>query len=475
MLDLPSTTAAGEYAMISRTRIREVLAADVAGSEHVVTGWVRTIRIGKEVTFIALNDGSCQGSIQVVATPELANHGEVNRIGTGAALRVRGILAESPAAGQRFELQASEIVIVGSADESFPLQKKRHSFEYLRTIAHLRPRTNTFGAVFRVRSFLAQAIHRFFAERGFLYVQTPIITTSDCEGAGEMFRVTTLDPVKPPLVDGSVNYGDDFFGQAAGLTVSGQLEGELFAHAFTDIYTFGPTFRAENSNTSRHAAEFWMIEPEMAFADLMADAALAEEFFRYLCRQVLDCCGEDLAFFNEHIDRGLVERIERVAGSSFAMMDYGEAIERLKQAGTAFTFPVEWGLDLQSEHERWLTEQVVGGPVFIVNYPKQIKAFYMRQNDDGRTVAAIDLLVPKVGEIIGGSQREERLDLLTARMTEVGINPADLWWYIESRRWGSTPHAGFGLGFERLIMYLTGMENIRDVIPFPRTPRHAEF
>ncbi|MCM2358654.1 MAG: asparagine--tRNA ligase [Geobacteraceae bacterium] len=461
--------------MKEKTRVREVLAAPAAGARYVVKGWVRTVRVGKEVAFIALNDGSCLASLQVVATPALANYEEVSRSGTGAALEVSGTLAASPAAGQRYELQAEEITITGAADEAYPLQKKRHSFEYLRTIAHLRPRSNTFGAVFRVRSSLAQAIHRFFAERGFLYVHTPIITASDCEGAGELFRVTTLDLAHPPLVAGEVDYAGDFFGQATGLTVSGQLEGELFAMAFSDIYTFGPTFRAENSNTSRHAAEFWMIEPEIAFADLAADAALAEEFFRYLCRHVLDHCGEDLAFFNEHIDRGLIERIGNVADSAFAMMEYSEAVERLKRAPVAFEFPVEWGLDLQAEHERYLTEQVVGGPVFIVNYPKEIKAFYMRQNDDGRTVAAMDLLVPKVGEIIGGSQREERLDLLTTRMEEVGIAPADLWWYLDTRRWGSCPHAGFGLGFERLIMYLTGMENIRDVIPFPRTPRHAEF
>jgi len=461
--------------MTGKTRIREALAAPAAGIELSVKGWVRTVRVGKEVTFIALNDGSSLASLQVVATPALANYEEVGRVGTGAALEVRGRLAESPAAGQRYELQAEEVVIVGPADEAYPLQKKRHSFEYLRTIAHLRPRSNTFGAVFRVRSSLAQAIHRFFAERGFLYVHTPIITTSDCEGAGELFRVTTLDMARPPLVDGEVDFSGDFFGQGAGLTVSGQLEGELFAMAFTDIYTFGPTFRAENSNTSRHAAEFWMIEPEMAFADLAADAALAEEFFRYLCRHVLDHCREDLEFFNEHIDRGLIGRIESVAASSFAMMEYGEAVERLQKSPVPFEFPVEWGLDLQAEHERYLTEQVVGGPVFVVNYPKDIKAFYMRANDDNRTVAAMDLLVPKVGEIIGGSQREERLDLLTERMREVGIVPEELWWYLDTRRWGSCPHAGFGLGFERLIMYLTGMENIRDVVPFPRTPRHAEF
>ncbi|HYS43541.1 MAG TPA: asparagine--tRNA ligase [Geobacteraceae bacterium] len=460
---------------MDKTRIREALAAPKPGAELLVKGWVRTVRAGKEVAFIALNDGSSLASLQVVATPALANYEEVGRVGTGAALEVRGRLAESPAAGQRYELQAEEIIIVGPADEAYPLQKKRHSFEYLRTIAHLRPRSNTFGAVFRVRSSLAQAVHRFFAERGFLYVQTPIITTSDCEGAGELFRVTTLDMARPPLVDEEVDYSGDFFGQGAGLTVSGQLEGELFAMAFSDIYTFGPTFRAENSNTSRHAAEFWMIEPEMAFADLTADAALAEEFFRYLCRHVLDHCREDLEFFNEHIDRGLIGRIESVATSSFAMMEYSEAVERLTKAPVSFEYPVAWGVDLQAEHERYLTEQVVGGPVFIVNYPKDIKAFYIRLNDDNRTVAAMDLLVPKVGEIIGGSQREERLDLLTGRMREVGIVPEELWLYLDTRRWGSCPHAGFGLGFERLIMYLTGMENIRDVIPFPRTPRHAEF
>ena len=461
--------------MKGRIRIREALAASTPGSQCVIKGWVRTVRAGKEVAFIAVNDGSCQASLQVVATSAMANYPEVSRVGTGAALEVRGVLSESPAAGQKYELQAEEINIIGPADETYPLQKKRHTFEYLRTIAHLRPRSNTFGAVFRVRSSLAQAIHRFFAERDFLYVQTPIITTSDCEGAGELFRVTTLDMAHPPLIEGEVDYSADFFGQAAGLTVSGQLEGELFAQAFSDIYTFGPTFRAENSNTSRHAAEFWMIEPEMAFADLMADAALAEEFFRYLCRHVLDNCSEDLEFFNQQIDKGLIDRIGKVAESSFAMMDYAEAVDRLKKANVSFEFPVEWGVDLQAEHERYITEQLVGGPVFIVNYPKHIKAFYMRVNDDDRTVAAMDLLVPKVGEIIGGSQREERLDLLTARMEEVGIVPADLWWYLDTRRWGSCPHAGFGLGFERLIMYLTGMENIRDVIPFPRTPRHAEF
>jgi len=461
--------------MRDRTKIKAALAEFPCGTPLKVAGWARSVRVGKGVAFIALNDGSCLATLQIVADPGIENYEEVSRIGTGAALAVRGTLAESPAAGQKYELHAESIEIVGPADESYPMQKKRHGFEYLRTVAHLRPRTNTFGAVFRVRSSLAQAIHGFFAERGFLYVHTPIITANDCEGAGELFRVTTLDLAHPPLVKGEVDYNEDFFGQGTGLTVSGQLEGEMFAMAFSDIYTFGPTFRAENSNTARHASEFWMIEPEMAFADLMADAALAEDFFRYLCRHVLDNCREDMAFFNEHIDKGLIPRIEKVAQSNFSVMEYGEAIKELKKAESAFEFPVEWGLDLQSEHERYISEKVVGGPVFIINYPKEIKAFYMRLNDDGRTVAAMDLLVPKVGEIIGGSQREERIDLLTGRMKEIGIRQEGLWWYLDSRRWGSCPHAGFGLGFERLLMYLTGMENIRDVIPFPRTPRHAEF
>ncbi|MBJ6801733.1 asparagine--tRNA ligase [Geomonas propionica] len=461
--------------MTARTKVKQALDEGKAGSTILVKGWARTIRNSKGVTFISLNDGSCLSGIQVVAEPDLDNYDEVTGIGTGSALAVTGLLQESPAAGQALELKAQQIEVVGGADQEYPMQKKRHTFEYLRTIAHLRVRSNTFGAVFRMRSALAQEVHRFFAERGFLYVHTPIITGNDCEGAGELFRVTTLDLAHPPLENGAIDFSKDFFATATGLTVSGQLEGELFAQAFSDIYTFGPTFRAENSNTARHAAEFWMIEPEMAFADLADDADLAEAFLKRLCRFALDHCGEDMQFFNTQIDKGLIQRIEAVAQASFARMDYGEAIERLKKAPVSFQFPVEWGLDLQSEHERYLTEQVVGGPVFILNYPKQIKAFYMRQNDDGRTVAAMDLLVPKVGEIIGGSQREERLELLEQRMLETGIAPESLSWYLDTRRWGSTPHAGFGLGFERLIMYLTGMENIRDVIPFPRTPRHAEF
>ncbi|HWI40007.1 MAG TPA: asparagine--tRNA ligase [Verrucomicrobiae bacterium] len=456
-------------------RIGSVLQRAQAGDTVRVAGLVRSVRAGKEVTFLSLNDGSSLESLQVVVTADYPGFATLSRVGTGSAVIASGRVAESPASGQRIELQGECVEVVGAADASYPLQKKRHSFEFLRTIAHLRPRSNTFGAVFRLRSSLAQGVHRFFAERGFLYVHTPIITSNDCEGAGELFRVTTLDMANPPKSDGGVDFSGDFFGQATGLTVSGQLEGELFALAFSDIYTFGPTFRAENSNTARHASEFWMIEPEMAFADLMDDASLAEEFLRYLCRHALEECAADMEFFDRHIEKGVIERVRAVADSSFQVMEYTEAVRILEQAPVSFEFPVRWGIDLQTEHERYLTEQVVRGPVFIVNYPKEIKAFYMRQNDDGRTVAAMDLLVPKVGEIIGGSQREERPDLLESRMRESGIDPAGLWWYVDSRRWGSCPHAGFGLGFERLVMYLSGMENIRDVIPFPRTPRHAEF
>ena len=451
-----------------RTRIKELLAAGTKGSDFTVSGWVRSLRLSKERAFIVLNDGSDLEGIQVIAESDLSNFEEISRIGTGTALKVEGRLVESPGIGQKWEIQSTSIKVIGMADASYPLQKKRHTFEYLRSIAHLRPRTNTFGAIFRLRSKLAQAIHRFFSEQNFLYVHTPIITAGDCEGAGELFRVTTLDPQE-------LDFSTDFFGQKTGLTVSGQLEGELFALAFGDIYTFGPTFRAENSNTARHASEFWMIEPEMAFADLADDADLAEKFVRYLCRFALEECADDMAFFDRHIENGLLERIRRVAEADFARIEYAEAIELLKKSGETFTYPVEWGLDLQTEHERYITERIVGGPAFILNYPKDIKAFYMRQNHDGRTVAAMDLLVPKVGEIIGGSQREERLDLLEMRMMEMGIAQEPLWWYLDSRRWGSCPHAGFGLGFARLVMYLSGMENIRDVIPFPRTPRHCEF
>lgn len=463
--------------MSKRTLIADLLNQPEAGGTCAVAGWVRSTRASGDITFITLNDGSNLSGIQLVLErAALTDFENLVKAGTGTALQACGELVPSPAVGQTFELRVTELTIIGDSAPDYPLQKKRHSFEYLRSIAHLRPRSNTFGAVFRLRSKLAQAIHQFFSERNFLYVHTPIITASDCEGAGELFRVTTLAPNGAPRNEGgSIDFGQDFFGQKTGLTVSGQLEGELFAQAFGNIYTFGPTFRAEKSNTSRHASEFWMIEPEMAFSDLSDNADLAEEFVRYLCSFALNKCCEDMDFFDQQIEKGLIERVRSVAYASFARMDYGDAITHLQKAPVSFNFPVEWGLDLQTEHERYLTEQVVGGPVFVLNYPKDIKAFYMRQNDDAKTVAAMDLLVPKVGEIIGGSQREERFDRLEQRIDEMEIPKEPLWWYLDSRRWGSTPHAGFGLGFERLIMYLSGMENIRDVIPFPRTPRHAEF
>ncbi len=440
------------------------------GSMVTVQGWVRANRAGKHIAFITLNDGSELAGLQLVLDATLLeDYTSATRIGTGAAIIASGAVHLTPGHPQPLEIQVHTITIVGDSDPEYPLQKKRHSFEYLREIAHLRPRTNTFGAVFRTRSTMAQAVHRFFAEQGFLYVTTPIITASDCEGAGELFNVTTHEP------GSHASPQDDFFGTKTALTVSGQLEGELFAQAFSAIYTFGPTFRAENSNTPRHAAEFWMIEPEMAFADLADNADLAETFVKALLRRALEDLPEDLAFFDRMIAPGLLERIRSVAEHSFERMSYTEAIRHLEAAPSGFNYPVSWGADLQTEHERYLCEQVVGGPVFILDYPRAIKAFYMRDNDDGRTVAAMDLLVPGVGELIGGSQREERLDRLDTKMQASGIDPASLWWYRDSRRWGSTPHAGFGLGFERFLMYLTGMENIRDVLPFPRTPRHAAF
>ncbi|MCM2265046.1 MAG: asparagine--tRNA ligase [Desulfuromonadales bacterium] len=458
-----------------RPRIREILRLESSPGRISVEGWVRTVRHGKGVAFLAVNDGSCLASLQVVIDAAAPAGATLPQVGTGACVRVRGRMVASPGTGQRWELAADELEVLGPVDETYPLQKKRHGPEFLREIAHLRPRTNLFGAVFRVRSRLAFAVHRFFQERGFLYVHTPIITANDCEGAGEMFRVTTLDPFHPPGAAGQAAWGEDFFGEKTGLTVSGQLEGELFAMAFADIYTFGPTFRAENSNTSRHAAEFWMIEPEMAFADLAADCALAEEFFRYLVKVALQECAEELAFFEEYVASGLTARLEAVAAAVFERMTYGEAIEQLQRSGRTFAFPVQWGSDLQSEHERFLTEHVVKGPLFVTDYPVELKAFYMRLNDDGQTVAAMDLLVPRVGEIIGGSQREERLEVLERRMRACGLVPESLRWYLDTRRWGSCPHAGFGLGFERFLMYVTGVENIRDVIPFPRTPGNARF
>ncbi len=458
-----------------RWRVKRILQAEQAQGEVFVQGWLRTVRRSKGVVFLALNDGSCLDSLQIVVGEDSPSFQVAGELGTGACIGVRGMLVPSPGEGQNWEVQAGLITVYGATDETFPLQKKRHGFEYLRTIAHLRPRTNAFGAVFRVRSRIAHAVHSFFQERGFVYVQTPIITANDCEGAGEMFRVTTLDPENPPRVDGRIAWHEDFFGSKTGLTVSGQLQGELFATAFTDIYTFGPTFRAENSNTSRHASEFWMIEPEIAFADLAVNCQLAEDFFRFMVSYALEHCRDDLEFFNKFIDNGLIERLEKVAGTAFQSMSYTEAINRLQRSGRSFEFPVAWGCDLQSEHERYLTEQIVGGPLFVTDYPQGIKAFYMRRNDDGKTVAAMDLLVPKVGEIIGGSQREERLDVLQHKMEAFDILPASLEWYLDTRRWGSCPHAGFGLGFERFLMYITGMENVRDVIPFPRTPGNARF
>ena len=458
-----------------RRRVKHLLQAEQTYGEVFVQGWLRTVRGSKGVTFLALNDGSCLESLQIVVGEGSSAFATASRLGTGACVGVRGEMVASPRGGQSWEVQAEQVIVYGEAGEDFPLQKKRHGFEFLRSIAHLRPRTNAYGAVFRVRSQISHAVHSFFQERGFVHVHTPIITANDCEGAGEMFRVTTLDPENPPRVDGRIAWHDDFFGSKAGLTVSGQLNAELFATAFTDVYTFGPTFRAENSNTSRHASEFWMIEPEVAFADLADNCQLAEDFFRYMVEYALEHCREDLEFFDKFIEKGLIARLEKVVKTAFQTMSYTEAVERLQSSGQDFEFPVEWGCDLQSEHERFLTEKIVNGPLFVTDYPAGIKAFYMRQNDDGRTVAAMDLLVPKVGEIIGGSQREERLDVLQKKMHDFDIEPESLDWYLDTRRWGSCPHAGFGLGFERFLMYITGMENVRDVIPFPRTPGNARF
>ena len=455
--------------------IKKLLEQGATGQAGGISGWVRSLRVSKHVAFITLNDGSNLSGIQVVASQELPGFDEICRIGTGAALKVAGTLVESPAAGQQREMLAEEIIVIGSSDESYPLQKKRHSFEYMRSIAHLRPRSNTFGAVFRLRSSLAQAIHRFFSERDFLYVHTPIITASDCEGAGELFRVTTLDADTPPLQDGKVDFSQDFFGQKTGLTVSGQLEGELFAMAFSDIYTFGPTFRAENSNTPRHLAEFWMIEPEMAFCDLAGDAALAEEFLRHIISACLESHADDLAFLQKWYAPDLLKGLEHIAGTPFERLTYTEAVAILEKSGRDFEFPCAWGSDLQTEHERYLTEEHLRRPVIVTDYPREIKAFYMRRNDDGRTVAAMDVLFPRIGEIIGGSQREERLDLLLSRIREAGLREDDYSWYLDSRRFGSAPHSGFGLGFERALQFITGMGNIRDVIPFPRYPGHVEF
>lgn len=458
---------------MERTKIAQIFADQEAfgGKEVAVSGWARTIRDMKTFGFIELNDGSCFKNLQVVMdAAALENYKEIAGQNVGAALSVTGTVVLTPEAKQPLEIKAAAISVEGASTPDYPLQKKRHSVEYLRTIQHLRPRTNLFSAAFRVRSVAAHAIHTFFQDRGFVYVHTPIITASDCEGAGEMFRVTTLDMDHLPRTeDGVVDYSQDFFGKPANLTVSGQLNAENFAMAFGDVYTFGPTFRAEKSYDTRHAAEFWMIEPEMAFADLNTYLETAEAMTRYVIRYLLDNCPDELAFFNQFFDKGLIERLELVASSDFARVTYTDAIELLKKNNDNFQYKVEWGTDLQTEHERYLTEQIFKKPVFVTDYPKEIKAFYMRQNEDGKTVAAADMLVPGIGELIGGSQREERLDVLEARMKELGLNTADYDWYLDLRRYGSVKHAGYGLGFERLLMYVTGIPNIRDVIPFPRT------
>ena len=447
-----------------------------AGVEVNVGGWVRNRRGSKQFGFIVLNDGTYFTPVQVVYNDTLENFQEISKINIGAALIIRGTLVLTPDSKQPFEIQAEQITVEGPSTGDYPLQPKRHSMEFLRTINHLRPRTNTFQAVFRVRSLAAMAIHQFFQDRDFVYVHTPLITGSDCEGAGEMFQVTTLDLNNVPKTeDGQVDYTQDFFGKKTSLTVSGQLNAENFAMAFGDVYTFGPTFRAENSNTQRHAAEFWMIEPEMAFCDLAGDMDVAEAMIKHIIRRVLERCPQEIEFFNSFVDKGLKERLEHVASSDFGRVSYTDAVEILKKNNDKFDYKVEWGTDLQTEHERYLTEQVFKKPVFVTDYPKEIKAFYMRLNDDGKTVAAADCLVPGIGEIIGGSQREERLELLESRIRELGMNPEDYWWYCDLRRYGSCRHAGFGLGFERMVMYLTGVSNIRDVELHPRTVGNAEF
>jgi asparaginyl-tRNA synthetase len=461
-------------------RIKHTLSRRDFGAEVTVRGWVRTRRDSKGgFSFIEVNDGSTLKGVQVIADNTLPNYeDEIRHLGTGCCVAVAGTLSESPGKGQAVEVQATAIDVLGMVEDadSYPMQKKRHSMEFLREIAHLRPRSNTFGAVARVRNCLAAATHEFFQQRGFLYLHSPIITASDCEGAGEMFAVSTLNMDSPPRTpDGKVDYEKDFFGHRAALTVSGQLAAETYACALTNVYTFGPTFRAENSNTSRHLAEFWMIEPEMAFCDIEGDMDLAEAYIKHLFAAALERCPEDMEFFNQWIDKTTIETLETVASSDFERITYTEAVEILAGCGESFEFPVEWGHDLQSEHERYLTEKHIGRPTIVYDYPKDIKAFYMRINDDDRTVAAMDVLVPKIGEIIGGSQREERGDVLRARMADCGLDPADYWWYLDLRRYGTVPHAGFGLGFERTIQFVTGMANIRDVIPYPRTPKSAEF
>lgn len=459
-------------------RIIELLRHGRPGESIKVQGWVRTKRELKEFAFLDVNDGSSLQGLQVVVNPDLPEYEQTLKLlNTGSSVSIEGELVASQGKNQRIELVAKVVQVWGTADlETYPLQKKRHSFEFLRTIAHLRSRTNTLGSVFRVRNACSQAIHQFFQERDFMWIHTPIITASDCEGAGEQLAVTSLDLQNVPLTeDQSVDYGQDFFGKPTYLTVSGQLEGEIMASAFCNVYTFGPTFRAENSNTSRHLAEFWMVEPEVAFCDLQGDMDLAEAFLKHVFKSVLETCPEDLEFFNLRIDKSVLETADKIINSDFERITYTDAITQLEKSSQKFEFPVEWGLDLQSEHERYLSEELFKKPVIVTDYPKQIKAFYMRMNDDDKTVAAMDVLVPKIGEIIGGSQREERLDLLEQRIIAQGLPLEDYWWYLDLRRYGTVPHAGFGLGFERLVQFMTGMANIRDVIPFPRTPLNAEF
>lgn len=469
----------GGTSILKRTEITELYekAQELGGKSVLVCGWVRTIRDSKALGFIDLNDGSCFKGVQVVfEADKLSNYKDIAKLNVGSAVVVTGELLLTPEAKQPFEIHATDIAVEGASTPDYPLQKKRHTMEYLRTIAHLRPRTNTFSAAFRVRSAAAYAIHKFFHENGFVYAHTPLITGSDCEGAGEMFTVTTLNPENPPRTEsGSVDYSQDFFQKRTGLTVSGQLEAECMAMAFGKVYTFGPTFRAEKSYTQRHAAEFWMIEPEIAFADLKDDMELAEAMMKFVIQYVLDTCPADIAFFNQFVDKGLLERLHNVVSSEFACITYTEAVELLMKNNDKFEYRVEWGTDLQTEHEKYLTEQIFEKPVFVTDYPKEIKAFYMRMNDDGKTVAAVDLLVPGIGEIIGGSQREERMDVLLQRMKDFNLEEENYWWYLDLRKYGGAKHAGFGLGFERLVMYLTGISNIRDVLPFPRTTGTAEF
>lgn len=459
-------------------RIAEILRSGQPEDSVKIQGWVRTKRELKGFAFLEVNDGSALANLQAVLNQDLPNYAEVlKQANTGASVEISGVLVASQGKGQRIELQAQEVTVYGSADsETYPLQKKRHSFEFLRTIGHLRPRTNTLGAVFRVRNACARAIHQFFQERGFLWIHTPIITASDCEGAGEMFSVTSLNLKQVPLTkEQEVDYSQDFFGRPAYLTVSGQLEAEIMAMAFSNVYTFGPTFRAENSNTSRHLAEFWMVEPEMAFCDLEGDMDLAEAFLKYVFAHVMETCAEDMEFFNQRIDDSVLKTAENIINNQFERITYTDAIAQLQKADRTFEYPVEWGLDLQSEHERYLAEERFKKPVIVTDYPAKIKAFYMRLNEGDQTVRAMDILAPKIGEIIGGSQREERLEVLEQRIKALGLEPENYWWYLDLRRYGTVPHAGFGLGFERLVQFMTGMTNIRDVIPFPRTPLSAEF